>query len=75
MVADGVFERDENALPMTGSHEGAGTVVTTGQNVTRFNVGDRIMAGLYFHPCEVCKDCQAPKEKSWAQYCPNSGKK
>ena len=72
MVADGVFEHAMKPLPMTGSHEGAGTVVAIGSNVSGFSEGDRIMCGLYLHTCGVCMDCQAPKEKSWAQYCEHS---
>lgn len=71
MVASGVFG-DKTKLPCTGSHEGAGTVAAIGSSVTGFQEGDRIMCGLYKHPCGVCSDCQAPKEKSWAQYCQHS---
>lgn len=72
MVADGVFESAMKPLPMTGSHEGAGTVVATGPSVSDFEEGDRIMCGLYLHTCGICKDCQAPSEQSWAQYCEKS---
>lgn len=72
MVADGVFEGAMKPLPMTGSHEGTGTVAAVGSKVSDFKEGDRVMCGLYLHPCGVCGDCQAPVEKSWAQYCENS---
>jgi propanol-preferring alcohol dehydrogenase len=56
-------------LPCIGSHEGAGTVVATGSSVSSssFKVGDRVMAGIIYHPCGVCADCLGPSD--YTQYC------
>jgi len=54
-------------LPCTASHEGAGTVVALGSSVTDFRIGDRIMAGLMYHPCGTCADCLGPEK--YRQYC------
>ncbi|KAI1139621.1 GroES-like protein [Hypoxylon sp. FL0543] len=59
MVAAGVFG---TKLPVTASHEGAGTVVAVGEEVRPggpegFAVGDRVMCGLPLHPCGECADC------------------
>ncbi|KAK3942474.1 GroES-like protein [Diplogelasinospora grovesii] len=67
MVRSGVFG---TKLPCTGSHEGAGTVVSVGSAVSSFNVGDRVMCGLPLHPCGTCPDCTSSDE-STRQYCPN----
>lgn len=56
-------------LPVTGSHEGAGTVVAVGSSVTDFKISDRVMCGLPFHPCGTCRNCTGPE--SWRQYCAN----
>jgi alcohol dehydrogenase, propanol-preferring len=65
MVAGGTFE---TALPVTGSHEGSGTVTQIGSEVTDFKIGDRVMCGLPLHPCGACHDCLGPEE-SHRQYC------
>lgn len=44
------------ALPLTMGHEGAGTVVAVGQEVTGFAVGDRV-ATHPVHPCGHCEAC------------------
>jgi propanol-preferring alcohol dehydrogenase len=59
------------SLPCTGSHEGAGTIVALGSSVKNFSLGDRVMAGIIYHPCGICPDCQGPEK--YSQYCPNSG--
>lgn len=64
MVRDGIFH---TALPVTASHEGAGTVVAVGSAVTNFNIGDRVMAGIPLHPCGRCHDCLGPERQ--VQYC------
>ena len=58
-------------LPMTASHEGAGTVVATGSSVSpaTFQKGDRVMAGLPFNRCGHCTDCLGPE--NYKHYCPN----
>ncbi|KAI0837393.1 GroES-like protein [Hypoxylon sp. FL0890] len=50
MVAAGVFG---TRLPVTASHEGAGTVVAVGNEVgnERFKGGERVMCGLPLRPC------------------------
>ncbi|KAF2034617.1 NAD(P)-binding protein [Setomelanomma holmii] len=58
-------------LPCTGSHEGAGTVVSVGPDVKDFKPGDRVMAGIIYHPCGTCSDCQGPE--NYRQYCQFSG--
>ncbi|KAK8000752.1 alcohol dehydrogenase GroES-like domain-containing protein [Apiospora arundinis] len=63
MVAAGVFGEK---LPITASHEGAGTVVRAG-NASGFRVGDRVMCGQLFHPCGVCGDCRGGRQEE--QYC------
>ncbi|KAK3721496.1 hypothetical protein LTR37_003052 [Vermiconidia calcicola] len=49
------------ALPVTASHEGTGTVVATGNDVTRFKPGDRVLAGQTFGRCGECDVCQGPE--------------
>lgn len=69
MVQEGIMQ---SPLPITGSHEGAGTVVALGSAVTNFSIGDRVMASLVYHPCGTCAECTGPKE--YVQYCEkNSG--
>lgn len=55
------------SLPITGSHEGAGTVVAMGSAVKNFKLGDRVMAHIIYHPCGTCADCLGPE--SLTQYC------
>lgn len=64
MIQQGIFG---TPLPVTASHEGAGTVVAAGSSASDW-VGSRIMAGLPFHPCGKCSDCTGPNEH-WRQYC------
>ena len=66
MVQAGVFG---TALPVTASHEGAGTVVAVGSAVQNFKLGDRVMCGLPLHPCGRCHDCLGPEKQ--VQYCEN----
>ena len=68
MVQSGVFG---SKLPQTASHEGAGTVVALGKDAEGrgFQVGDRVMCGLPFHPCGSCGDCLGPEGQT--QYCTN----
>lgn len=42
MVRAGVFKSE---LPQTASHEGSGTVVAVGDQVSSFAIGDRVMCG------------------------------
>lgn len=64
MVQAGVFG---TKLPVTASHEGAGTVVAVGSAVKNFANGDRVMCGLPLHPCGSCHDCLGPEKQ--LQYC------
>lgn len=57
------------ALPCTGSHEGAGTVVSVGPSVQDFQPGDRVMAGRIYQPCGT--HCLGPE--NFTQYCARSG--
>ena len=54
-------------LPVTASHEGTGTVVGIGSNVSRFNVGDRVLAGQTFGRCGDCEICMGPE--NYRHYC------
>jgi alcohol dehydrogenase, propanol-preferring len=62
-----------NGLPLTMSHEGTGTVVARGSAVKGFQLGDRVMSGITFHPCGKCEACNPPPGKDWAQYCFSNG--
>lgn len=64
MVTAGTFG---TKLPCTASHEGTGTVVAKGSEAHDFQVGDRVMCGIYRNPCGVCLDCQGPE--NFRQYC------
>lgn len=64
MVSSGLMG---TSLPCTGSHEGSGTVVAIGSSVTSFSPGDRVMAGIMYHPCGTCSDCLGPE--NYRQYC------
>ncbi|KAJ4380072.1 hypothetical protein N0V86_004380 [Didymella sp. IMI 355093] len=68
MVSEGIMGTE---LPCTGSHEGSGTVVAVGTGVSGFKQGDRVMAGIIFHPCGTCPDCLGPE--NYSQYCARSG--
>ncbi|KAK1773438.1 chaperonin 10-like protein, partial [Copromyces sp. CBS 386.78] len=49
-------------LPLTGSHEGSGTVVAVGSSVAAdgsFKPGDRVMCGIPLGLCGSCVDCTA----------------
>ncbi|KIW03250.1 uncharacterized protein PV09_05471 [Verruconis gallopava] len=68
MVAKGIMK---SQLPITGSHEGSGTVVAVGSEVTKFKEGDRVMCGIPYQPCGQCVDCKGPEK--YRQYCVNVG--
>lgn len=67
MVRDGTMG---SPLPITGSHEGAGTVVAVGSSVTDFQPGDRVMAGIIYHACGECADCKGTESST--QHCTNA---
>ncbi|KUI73282.1 Alcohol dehydrogenase [Cytospora mali] len=66
MIQSGTFA---TTLPLTASHEGAGTVVAAGPS-SEIKPGDRVMCGLPYHPCGECPHCTGPDE-SQRQYCVN----
>jgi threonine dehydrogenase-like Zn-dependent dehydrogenase len=45
-------------LPLTLGHEGAGTVVALGADVTGFTLGDRVVTHPV-HPCGTCEACRS----------------
>lgn len=49
-------------LPITGSHEGTGTVAAVGSNVKNFQPGDRVMVGMVFDRCGNCEICNGPEK-------------
>ncbi|OAA65693.1 Alcohol dehydrogenase superfamily, zinc-type [Niveomyces insectorum RCEF 264] len=77
MVVDGVLG---GKLPITASHEGAGTVVAVGSAVAAaanaatadsnicFRVGDRVMCGMFLGACGRCVACTTGPECE-RQYC------
>ena len=69
MVSSGVWA--DAKLPLTGSHEGSGTVAAVGSAVTKFKVGDRVMCGIPYKPCGSCGDCTGPEK--YRQYCTRFG--
>ncbi|KAI1432135.1 GroES-like protein [Xylaria sp. CBS 124048] len=76
LIVTGVFhstlpQTGDSSLPQTISHEGSGTVVAIGDEVTSFKVGDRVMCGIVLHPCGECDDCISPIENH-RQYCTRS---
>ncbi len=60
--------RDEwggSIFPMVPGHEIVGTVVKTGEQVTRWAVGDTVGVGCFIDSCRECEACQDGEE----QYC------
>lgn len=55
--------------PVTGSHEGTGVLIAKGSAVTKFRIGDRILAGQTFGRCGDCEICHGPE--NYRHYCPN----
>jgi alcohol dehydrogenase, propanol-preferring len=53
--------------PFTPGHEGAGTVVAVGDDVTRVKVGDRVGNAWLASACGECEYC----ETGWETLCPN----
>ncbi|KAL5555773.1 hypothetical protein UlMin_038009 [Ulmus minor] len=52
--------------PIVPGHEIAGVVTKTGNNVTKFKVGDRVGVGVIVGSCKACESCQQDLEN----YCP-----
>ena len=60
--------RDEwggSIYPMVPGHEIIGTIVKTGQQVVRWQVGETVGVGYFIDSCRVCNACEAGEE----QYC------
>jgi len=55
---DSIFKR-----PIVPGHEISGIVSAIGQNVHKFNVGDRVGVGCFVDSCGKCKYCQAGEEQ------------
>ncbi len=55
-------ELDQPKLPLILGHEIAGTVVALGQDVTRFQVGDRVGVPWLGWTCGRCRFCQRGQE-------------
>ncbi|HZL02367.1 MAG TPA: alcohol dehydrogenase AdhP [Cellulomonas sp.] len=53
--------------PFIPGHEGAGTVVAVGEDVTRIKVGDRVGNAWLASACGECEYC----ETGWETLCPN----
>ncbi len=53
------------AYPLIVGHEMVGTVVETGPEVTKHQVGDRVGVGTMVNSCRACESCLAGRE----QYC------
>lgn len=51
--------------PMVPGHEIVGKVVSVGESVTKFKVGQTVGVGVMVDSCRVCKNCQRDLE----QYC------
>ena len=45
-------------------------VVGVGSDVTDFQIGDRVMCGLFTHRCGECMSCRGPDDRK--HYCPNA---
>ncbi|KAL9622765.1 MAG: hypothetical protein Q9160_002883 [Pyrenula sp. 1 TL-2023] len=73
-------------LPLTASHEAAGTIVAMGSlaaddapqspsstdnSQTKFRLGDRIVPGFIYARCHACAECLAPAAQNRSQYCTN----
>ncbi len=52
-------------FPMVPGHEIVGVVNAVGNQVSKFNVGDRIGVGVFIDSCRKCENCQ----KGLQQYC------
>lgn len=62
-------EWGEAHFPLTVGHEIAGVVSAVGEDVTKFQVGDRVGVGCLVNSCGECEQCQSGME----QNCLNGG--
>ena len=53
--------------PMVPGHEIVGVVTETGDEVTKFKVGDRIGVGVFIDSCRDCRNCNSGLEQYCAQ--------
>jgi alcohol dehydrogenase (NADP+) len=56
-------EWGEAIFPMVPGHEIAGTVVSVGSAVTKYQVGDRVGVGCMVNSCGECEYCRAGNEQ------------
>jgi uncharacterized zinc-type alcohol dehydrogenase-like protein len=64
--------RDEwggSIFPMVPGHEIVGSVVSVGDDVTKWNIGDTVGVGVFVDSCRECASCLAGDE----QYCERGG--
>ena len=54
-------------LPLTVSHEGAGTVAAWGSEVTGWEVGERVLCPIASGHCGKCRHCKG--EEAYQRYC------
>jgi alcohol dehydrogenase (NADP+) len=52
----------EGIFPMVPGHEIAGKVIAVGENVKKFQVGDRVGVGTFVDSCRECEYCREGKE-------------
>ena len=57
-------EWGEAHFPLTVGHEIAGVVSAVGEDVTKFQVGDRVGVGCMVNSCGECEQCQAGMEQN-----------
>jgi len=58
-------EWGEALFPMVPGHEIVGVVTSTGEDVSKFSVGDRIGVGVFIDSCRNCENCV----RGLQQYC------
>ncbi|WP_047240044.1 NAD(P)-dependent alcohol dehydrogenase [Corynebacterium epidermidicanis] len=51
-------------FPLTVGHEIAGVVSAVGENVTKWQVGDRVGVGCLVNSCQECEECRAGFENN-----------
>lgn len=57
-------EHGESRYPMVPGHEIVGRVIQTGNNVTKFKVGDYAGVGCMVNSCGHCASCEADMEQA-----------
>lgn len=57
-------EWGEAHFPLTVGHEIAGVVETVGEDVTGFQVGDRVGVGCLVNSCDECAECRDGQEQN-----------